>query len=245
MNEKTSAKLKTGIEVNDNNLFPRSRGSHWAWSIPVNAYRTFRKCKLGMRMRLHPTPGAPNGKSRGELESIKQPVNKVMHFKCTMCDTRSLLSWFSKFPRSFSNRSSRRNYVDFVPGISKISIVAWDVKEHISRRFSLWSATVLWTTFENLIYNVYLHIYFLNYFVFRRENGGKSIATFSTSASVDVRKTCLEKWSSMDYKDRREGKYTSYTAGWNFTKALSSPKCRASPSIMIKGICYFAGRYTY
>jgi len=46
-------------------------------------------------------------------------------------------------------------------------------------------------SFENLIYNVYLRIYFLNYFVFRRENGEKSIAAFSTS--VDVRKTCLEK----------------------------------------------------
>ncbi|KYM88797.1 hypothetical protein ALC53_02562, partial [Atta colombica] len=58
--------------------------------VPVNAYKIFGKCKL--EMRLHSAPEASDGKSRSELESIKQPVNKIAHSECTMCDTISSFS---------------------------------------------------------------------------------------------------------------------------------------------------------
>lgn len=75
---------KTEVESHGNDLFPWSRGSHRTRGVLVSAYRVFRKCKPGTT-RLHSAPEAPDGKSRGGLESIKCLVNKVTHFEIYEC----------------------------------------------------------------------------------------------------------------------------------------------------------------
>lgn len=85
---------KTEVESHGNDLFPWSRGSHRTRGILVSVYRVFRKCKPGTT-RLHSAPEAPDGKSRGGLESIKCLVNKVTHFEIyeyTDADTLNALA---------------------------------------------------------------------------------------------------------------------------------------------------------
>jgi len=138
--EGSSAERKTEIERHRNDLFPWSRGSRRdTRRVPVSVYRVFRKCKPGTT-RLHSTPEAPDGKSRGGLESIKRPFNKVTHFEiyeCTPCDTLTTSSLGLRKGRQggegerkgrFANSQAHLTdflltepFRDYVPGISKIS----------------------------------------------------------------------------------------------------------------------------
>lgn len=90
--------------------------------VPVSVYRVFRKCKPGTR--LHSTPEAPDGKSRGGLESIKRPFNKVTHFEiyeCTPCDTLTTSSLVRRKGRQGRGGGGEGSFCKLASSLNRLS----------------------------------------------------------------------------------------------------------------------------